>query len=493
MINKSTKIAAILIALVLTVITAGCAVSGGGIPADVTDKGTPSHSEPTPHQGGDASASPTEITGSETAEAPGDPSDVLSEAPSSTPENTEDPSNVPGPSDEDPSPSGSPQFLKAVKVCSFSFDEEMMRFVEQSQKGNYMISPLSFRYALGMLTAGAAGETRDELLKALGLESETELEEVIKSFNSFSEGFNEKVKNDIERYESLSDEARSEKNKPAGALRVADSVWKRIDIESFCEDFKLKMELYDAELRDFTEGEVIGEVNEWADQKTEGMIPELLPQNYDTENLAVILINALYFKDSWKDTFTDAGKQTFYKADGNETQKEFMFSELKCRYYKDSETELAEIPMANNVTALFVIGSFEGLEAKLEKAVPVQARVFLPKFEIETSLCSHELCDLLSTLGVKQAFGSGADFSAMLKNHPVYVDDIIQKTKIKLDETGVEAAAVTAVLMKDEAVIGGDEPVEFRADRPFRFFIRTGESKWTKDSGTVMFAGRLSE
>ena len=181
MINKSTKTAAILIALVLTVITAGCAGGGGGIPADVTDKGTPSHSEPTPHQGGDASAEPTEIPGSETA---GDPSDVLSEAPSSTPENTEDPSNVPGPSDEDPSPTGGPQFLKPVKVSSFSFDEEMMRFVEQSQKGNYMISPISFRYALGMLTAGAAGETRDELLKALGLESETELEEIIKSFNS---------------------------------------------------------------------------------------------------------------------------------------------------------------------------------------------------------------------------------------------------------------------------------------------------------------------
>ena len=493
MINRSTRIAAILIALVLTVLTAGCMGGGGGIPADVTGKGAPSNADRTPAQGGEASAEPAELPGGETAGAPEDPTEIRSEVPASTPEGAGDPSPVPGSTDGDPSHTAGPQFLKAVKVNSFSFDEEMMRFVENSQKGNYMISPLSFRYALGMLIAGAGGETRSELLSALGLENEKDLEEIIKSFNSFAEGFNDKVKNDLKVYESLSDVSRSYMNKPSGALRVADSVWKRIDIEPFCEDFKLKLEMYDAELRDFTEADVIAEVNEWADRKTEGMIPELLPADYDTENLAVILINALYFKDSWTYAFTDSGKQAFYKADGSETEKEFMFSEVNCRYYKDGETELAEIPMDNNVTALFVIGSADGLEAKLEKAVSKQVMVYLPKFEIETSLCSHELCDFLSALGVKHAFESGADFSGMLKDHPVYVDDIIQKTKIKLDETGIEAAAVTAVLEKDEAVIDADEPEVFRADRPFRFFIRTGESGWTKESGTVMFAGRLSE
>ena len=73
------------------------------------------------------------------------------------------------------------------------------------------------------------------------------------------------------------------------------------------------------------------------------------------------------------------------------------------------------------------------------------------------------------------------------------MDDIIQKAKIKLDETGIEAAAVTAIMVKDGAVFDPNEPVVFRADRPFHFFIRTGESAWANESGVVMFAGRLAE
>ena len=356
-----------------------------------------------------------------------------------------------------------------------------------------MVSPLSFRYALGMLTAGAGGETRRELLAAMGLDSEKELEEYIKRFNAFSEGFNAKVKKDTERYESLGEAGREYMTKPCGALRVADSVWKRAGIPAFTDEFKLKMGLYDAEMRDFTTDKVISEVNAWADDKTEGMIPELLPEDYDTESLAVILINALYFKNSWADTFYDAGKLPFSTADGGSTEKQFMSAELKCRYYKDADTELAEIPMANSVTALFVIGSVEGLETKLGKARTMTVNVFLPRFEIETALVSQELCDLLKSLGVKSAFGGGADFTGMLKDHPVVVDDIIQKTKIKLDETGIEAAAVTAVMTNDEVMPDPEEIPEFRADRPFRFYIRTGASEWTEGSGTVMFAGRLCE
>jgi serpin B len=456
-----------LTALVLTgaiaVSLAGCAINIGGEPGSsagntaAAGTGEPVISEPTP--------APTAVPADPTA-APVDPTEA--------------------PGDE-------PFVARSLSVSNFSFDAEMMRYVELTQTGNYMISPLSFKYALGMLIAGAQGTTRQELLTALGLENETELENCIKSFNAFAEGFNAKIAKDTERYNSLPENERIYYTKPSGALRVANSVWKRTDIEPFRDEFKLKLEMYDAELYDFTRDTVVREVNAWANDKTEGLIPKLLPDNYDTANLAVVLMNALYFKNGWSEEFDNAGSLPFYAADGSKTNKDFIVSTLSCRYYKDGDTELAEIPMENNVTALFVIGSTDNLESKLENAKRRRVKVYLPKFEIETSLSSGELVNYLKARGVNLAFTDAADFSGMLANHPVAVSDIVQKTKIKLDETGIEAAAVTAIMLNDSAAYDPEQPVEFRADKPFRFFIRTGTSGWTGDSGVVMFAGRVAD
>ena len=48
----------------------------------------------------------------------------------------------------------------------------------------------------------------------------------------------------------------------------------------------------------------------------------------------------------------------------------------------------------------------------------------------------------LKSRGAGTAFSNGADFSIMCSDYPLYISDIIQKTKIKIDEEGLEAAAV---------------------------------------------------
>ena len=414
--------------------------------------------------------------------------------------NTGEPANVdpaatgqPNPTAKPWDPEKDPFVARSFDVDRFSFDAEMMRFVELTQPGNYMISPLSFKYALGMLIAGARGETRQELLTALGLESEEALDAYIKNFNAFAEGFNAKIKKDKEHYDSLPERERRYYDEPTGALRVADSVWKRDDIKPFRDEFKRKLELYDAELRDFRLDNVVREVNAWANEKTEGLIPQLLPDNYDVGDLAVVLMNALYFKDSWQEPFNEIGTQPFHTADGRSVDKEFIESRITCRYYKDADTELAEIPMGNNVNFLVVLGSTDGLEAKLANAEFRRAKVILPKFEIETSLISRELCSFLQALGVTRAFNDLAAYSGRGEHHKLPAAHITRNARLPRDETGIEAAAVTAIMVKDGAVFDPNEPVVFRADRPFHFFIRTGESAWANESGVVMFAGRLAE
>ena len=54
-------------------------------------------------------------------------------------------------------------------------------------------------------------------------------------------------------------------------------------------------------------------------------------------------------------------------------------------------------------------------------------------------------------MGIHQAFLPIADFSDMT-TLPVYVDKVIHKAKIKVDEQGSEAAAVTDVTMRKNSI-----------------------------------------
>ena len=76
-----------------------------------------------------------------------------------------------------------------------------------------------------------------------------------------------------------------------------------------------------------------------------------------------------------------------------------------------------------------------------------------------------------------------------MTDHPVYVSDIIQKTRIKLDEEGVEAAAVTALIMPTSAPVEMNQPAEFIADQPFSFYIYTT----CNDTTAILFAGEIVE
>ena len=118
----------------------------------------------------------------------------------------------------------------------------------------------------------------------------------------------------------------------------------------------------------------------------------------------------------------------------------------------------------------------ENISDKLAKITYEDVIVDLPKFEVETSYDKKELINYLKNKGVVAALdsqGHGA-FEDMIDGADLYIDDIIQKTKIKVDENGTEAAAATAIMMFDTtAMMEPKVPKEFKADRPFSYYIYT--------------------
>ena len=383
-----------------------------------------------------------------------------------------DPSKIPGQWAENISTNPITMINSTMDVSSF--DERFLAFISEHAEGNYMASPLSFRYALGLLLAGANGETKAELLKAFGVESEEEWNEYCLDFNGFSERYASGLKQAVR------------------ALRVANSVWKADWVtEDFKDAYREAIEkYYAAEYRSFTPADAVAKINEWADIKTEHMIPKLLPDDYPTESLAVVLMNALYFKDNWAKEFPKwrTKENDFHTLAGGTTRKEFMTTEEHFSYYEDDETQLVILPMNGGVYMAFVLGSTDGLSEKISKAEGEQVLVTIPKIDLETDFSNGEFVDFLKANGVNLAFTDAADFSNMI-DHDLYVSDIIQKTRIKLDEKGVEAAAVTAIIVPESAMPPEEGPKTFVADRPFSFYIYTTAN----DTTAIMFAGQIVE
>lgn len=104
--------------------------------------------------------------------------------------------------------------------------------------------------------------------------------------------------------------------------------------------------------------------------------------------------------------------------------------------------------------------------------------VSLPKFKIS---CRYTLNESLGAMGTPDAFAKNeADFSGMTGQKNLYIDAIIHKAFVALNEEGTEAAAATAVGSRDMSL-----PAIFSADHPFVFLIRHNPSK------SILFIGRV--
>jgi serpin B len=106
----------------------------------------------------------------------------------------------------------------------------------------------------------------------------------------------------------------------------------------------------------------------------------------------------------------------------------------------------------------------------------------MPTFSYEWDT---SLRDTLSAMGMPLAFSGGADFSGMTGNRALFIDDVLHKAFVAVDEEGTEAAAATAVIMREAAPRQPASPIEFTVDRPFIFLIRD------RATGTILFIGRF--
>lgn len=330
-----------------------------------------------------------------------------------------------------------------------------------------MVSPLSLYAALGMLSNGASGETLKELEEAFGCD----VNEVAKAI----------------LYITL----RSER---ADVVKIANSIW-----INDTEDFNVKDAFLSAcgryyrsavKKAPFSNPQTLKDLNDWVNEKTKGRIDKILDRI--PENIVMILLNAMTFDGKWMSQFEEDYTEkdgTFVKADGSKKTVEMMHGDAE-RYFEDEDMTGVEKDYKDGYFLRAYLPkegkSVSDILTKLTKNGTVsyvnadEIYLSMPKFESETTLT---LNDTLKAMGVKKAFLEGeADFSAMT-DMSVYVSQVLQKTYIKVDEHGTEAAAVTAILVANECYIPEKVVKSVVLDRPFVYEIVDAES------GVTLFAG----
>ncbi len=365
---------------------------------------------------------------------------------------------------------------------SLSFTDSLMKLT--AADGNRMISPYSAKMCLALLANGADGDTKSQILEAVGI---TDLD-----------SYNAEVEKLLARYATY-----------AGvmSLETANSLWiNQTEFGGkgeFLMGYREAMEkFYSAEVREVESKNSVEEVNAWVNEKTKEKIPTILSEEH--RNFATALVNAVYFKAAWEEEFSKnlTDKMDFNNVDGTVLTLDFMHKTeyldycekdgvkaIKLDYSRYASDELYVDDMDYSFSMYIMLGDDVNVEEFLNSATFENKRVALaiPKFRIEYSV---GLTDILKALGMMDAFDAGkANLGKMMDleklSGNLFVSDVLQKTYIDVDEKGTEAAAVTAILAKCTSVmISQPDPIVFTADRPFYFAIRDNTS------GDILFAGR---
>lgn len=327
---------------------------------------------------------------------------------------------------------------------------------------NTLLSPLSISLALSMTANGAAGDTLAEFEALLGADVDT---------------VNANAASLLAEYRDLGGSTVSS---------IADSLWldgslaAREPFLSRCTAF------YDAGLyqADLATEQTRRAVNGWVEENTGGMIPEILTE-VPAEDAALLLVNALYLKNTWADEFdpNSTREDSFYAADGTGTVTDFLSNGIRQeQYFRTEDAAGVVLPYDDGRLAFAAVLPDGDLDAWLESldggtfpaligaAEDTRLLLRLPKFEAEWG---GELADALAALGLDTAFDPArADFSGLgtTESGPLFIDSVLHRAKIQVDEEGTEAAASTVVM----APAGAPAPVDYEElilDRPFCYAI----------------------
>ena len=341
-------------------------------------------------------------------------------------------------------------------------------------RGNRVCSPLNVYMALAMLAEITDGDTRQEILAALGSDDLEDLRTQAKA-----------VWRSVYRQD--------------GAVNsvLANSLWLGQG-ESFRQETvdRLAENYYASVYRGEMGSEKLDKaLRNWLDEQTGGLLKNATKSARFSPDTVLALASTVYFQSKWKEEFSKSKTQEdiFHGLSGD-TSVDFLRSDGADQYYwgegfaaygkrlESGGTMWFFLPdkgvTPEDLLAGEAVFTLAADSDRWEDQTRLIVHVSIPKFDI---FQQQTLTDALETMGISKVFDLGqADFSPISDND-LYLSQADHAARLAIDEEGVTAAAYT-LMAEAGAARPPEEEVDFRLDRPFLTMV-------TSQDGLLLFAG----
>lgn len=335
-------------------------------------------------------------------------------------------------------------------------------------------SPASAVVALSMLASGASGEAESQFTKLLGAGGQ-QRDEAVNALIGSLEQYRTDVKN-------IDPTSLPEEPQVHMTSQIVISELAQIN-----EDYLVSLaKWYDAgaTVTDLSTKQGKRLLDEWVNINTAGLVKESAIEPSPT--LRLVLQNAVVLAAQWQDTFDASATypQTFTPSGGGGIETDFVHDIRDVPYAKVDGWQMAELAYGSegSLVARLIVPPkgtdpatiTSELVADLEKELKQELlSLSIPKLDLASSA---ELTDILKDAGLTSVFTPGSlDYISSAED--LFVSAVIQQGRLRLDEEGTVAAAVTEIAVEASGAMT-DPPIEFDADRPFLLFIQDKSTGW---------------
>lgn len=335
---------------------------------------------------------------------------------------------------------------------------------ERSGSVSVLLSPVSILNALGMVANGASGTTLKQIETATGMS--------LHQLNDFLYTYR------------MSLPADSKTCKAA----LANSAWLRDTFR--VEDAFLRscVNYYSAEVyRSAFDSGLVTDLNRWVSKKTDGMISDLLEKEPGAQTM-LYLVNAACFDAKWETPYTKENVRTdgiFTAASGKRQTADYLDSHETIylssnnvsgflKPYDGGKYAFVALVPDEGVTLADYLRNLTGehLYQLITDHHYADVQASIPKFTARSEL---ELEEPLRAAGISDLFDvSAADLRGLgsaPNGNTLYVNSVLHKTYLELDENGTKAAAATSLDVNAGAAPPSEDVKTVTLDRPFLYMV----------------------
>ncbi|MBY5643309.1 serpin family protein [Rhizobium leguminosarum] len=369
-----------------------------------------------------------------------------------------------------PAHAGNSGDSKAMLAAQAELAAELIdRTLAKEGAANIMVSPASLAAALGLAALGASEQGKASIAKGLGFDGEVKGPETV--------------------LDAVYQEKPAAADAPlttAVAIVFDDKLVLVPDALSMLAGHRIK-----PSIEDLDGPKSVEHINGWVKQATRGAIPVILDA---PPGGGFVSLGALSFKARWKTSFDrESPASPFQRPDGSTISVPMMHLAGDGQKFRSDEKFTAvDLAYAGESYSMVVVAARSGkgvggadLKALTswlqgEKFEAAKGEIFLPRFSLNDG---RDLMPILNAMGVAPEKAKDAGFPGFTKEN-ISLARVLQKTMIKVDENGTEAAAATAVITERSI---DPKLIRVVADARFAFALRDTRT------GLLLAAGLIGD